>query len=177
MAEPDSIDRHIAHWSRELPDLDPRTEGIITRLQMLVRRMKRDKESGLLGTGLKYWEFEVLHRLVAAGAPYRVAPTALAEWLDTHPATMTSRLDRLEQAGYIAREHDPGDRRRLLVTLTGLGRERWEAVMDRRGETEDRMLAVLDDGEQEALAALLRKLVAGIEADGPPLMPDWPAAR
>ncbi|MBG0816055.1 MarR family transcriptional regulator [Planomonospora sp. ID82291] len=145
-------------------------------MQALVRWMKREKEAGL-GTGLKYWEFEVLHRLVASGAPYRVTPTALAEWLDTHPATMTSRLDRLERAGYVTREHDPGDRRRLLVALTGLGRERWEAVMSRRGETEDGLLAVLDEGEREALAALLGKLVAGIEAAGPPLMPDWPGGR
>ncbi|MEU9845803.1 hypothetical protein AB0C69_42160 [Actinomadura sp. NPDC048032] len=29
----DSIDRHIAHWTSELPDLDPHIEGAVTRMQ------------------------------------------------------------------------------------------------------------------------------------------------
>ncbi|WP_371779826.1 MarR family winged helix-turn-helix transcriptional regulator [Streptosporangium subroseum] len=173
MSEPDSVDRHIAHWSRELSDLDPLTEGIVTRMQMLVRVMKREKEAWLASGGLKPWEFEVLHHLVASGPPYRATPSLLAEWLDTHPATMTNRLDRMEQAGYIARAHDPGDRRRLLVELTPEGRAMWEGRMGEGDRAERALLSPLDSGDRELLNDLLRRLVHGVEGDGPPLLPDW----
>ncbi|MFB9673866.1 MarR family winged helix-turn-helix transcriptional regulator [Streptosporangium vulgare] len=175
MPEPDSIDRHIAHWSRELSDLDPQVEGIITRMQMLVRLLRRNKEAWLTAGGLKPWEFDVLHHLVAAGPPYRVPPSLLAGWLDTHPATLTNRLDRLEQAGYVDRVHDPGDRRRLLVALTPAGRAVWQERMDLGDLSEREVLSPLDPGEREVLDGLLRRMVRNAERDGPPLMPDWPS--
>lgn len=137
MSEQDSVDRHIAHWSRELSDLDPQVEGIVTRMQILVRLLRRNKETWLASSGFKPWEFEVLHHLVAAGPPYQVTPSLLTEWLDTHPATLTNRLDRLERAGYITRVPDPGDRRRLLVALTDggarCGRSAWRRATGRKG--------------------------------------------
>ncbi|MBB4940916.1 DNA-binding MarR family transcriptional regulator [Streptosporangium album] len=173
MSEQDSVDRHIAHWSRELSDLDPQAEGIVTRMQMLMRLLRRSKEAWLASSGFKPWEFEVLHHLVAAGPPYRVTPSLLAEWLDTHPATLTNRLDRLEQAGYITRVPDPGDRRRLLVALTAEGRAVWEERMAEGDRSERALLDLLDPGERDLLDGLLRRLVRAVEAGGPPLMPDW----
>ncbi|WP_440071742.1 MarR family winged helix-turn-helix transcriptional regulator [Streptosporangium sp. OZ121] len=175
MPEPDSIDRHIAHWSRELSDLDPQVEGIITRMQALARLLKRNKDAWLSEGGLKPWEFNVLHHLVAVGPPYRATPSQLAGWLDTHPATLTNRLDRLEQAGYVDRVHDPGDRRRLLVALTPAGRAVWQERMDQGDLSERELLGPLDPGEREVLDDLLRRMVRNAERDGPPLMPDWPS--
>ncbi|MFS1300345.1 MarR family transcriptional regulator [Streptosporangium longisporum] len=175
MSEPDSVDRHIAHWSRELSDLDPQLEGMVTRMQMLVRLLKRHKEEWLAAGGLKPWEFQILHHLVATGPPYRAAPSTLAEWLDTHPATLTNRLDRLEKAGYVDRVHDPADRRRLLVGLTPAGRAAWQERMDEGDRSERALFAPLDANERELLDGLLRRLVRAAEQEGPPLMPDWPA--
>ncbi|MGW2198074.1 MarR family winged helix-turn-helix transcriptional regulator, partial [Streptosporangium sp. NPDC001682] len=111
------------------------------------------------------------------GAASRVGatPSLLAEWLDTHPATMTNRLDRLEQAGYVDRVHDPGDRRRLLVALTPAGRAIWQERMDDSGLEEQDLLAPLDPGDRELLDDLLRRMVRAAEAGGPPLMPGWPS--
>ena len=39
-------------------------------------------------------------------------------------STFTSMLDRLEQAGLIRREMNPGDRRSFLIHITDEGRER-----------------------------------------------------
>jgi DNA-binding MarR family transcriptional regulator len=44
-----------------------------------------------------------------------ISPTALAHRAGLHPATLTGILDRLERAGWIARERATGDRR--AVTL------------------------------------------------------------
>jgi DNA-binding MarR family transcriptional regulator len=174
---PDSIDRHIAHWAQELPDLDPQIEGIVTRMQKLVSYLHRGKESGLVAHGLKEWEYAILHYVRATGPPYQVPPSLLAEWLGTHPATLTSRLDRMEQAGYVTRVHDPADRRRLLVALTDSGHALWQAAIGERDHAEQALLSVLGRQDRETLAELLRRVTNALEAGGPPLMPDWPGAR
>lgn len=167
----DSIDRHIARWSREVPGLDPRVEGIVTRMQTLVRRLQERKEAGLSARGLKMWEYEILWRLRSAGPPYRMAPGRLAESLGVHPATLTNRLDRLAAAGHITRESSPADRRSLLVTLTEQGAEAWSATIGDQRHTEEALLDALDDAERDTLAALLRTLAEAAEAEGGELMP------
>ncbi len=167
----DSIDRHIAHWSRELADLDPDVEGAITRMQTLVALLRRRREAALGARRLKGWEYDILWRLRSTGPPYRATPTWLAQALNTHPATLTSRLDRLEESGHLARVHDPSDRRRLLVALTDEGHAAWEGAIGDQAAAEHALLAPLTGGEREQLAGLLRKVVMAAETDGPPLMP------
>ncbi|WP_222720379.1 MarR family winged helix-turn-helix transcriptional regulator [Actinomadura sp. HBU206391] len=174
---PDSIDRHIAHWAEELPDLDPQIEGIVTRMQKLVSHLRRNRENGLAAHGLKEWEYAILHYVRATGPPYQAAPSLLAEWLGTHPATLTSRLDRMEQAGYVTRVHDPADRRRLLVALTDSGHALWQAAIGEQDRAEQELLGVLGRQDRAVLDELLRRVANALEAEGPPLMPDWPGAR
>ena len=120
----DSIDRHIAYWRDEVPDLDDEVEGIVTRMQMLVRHLQQRRGEALEEHGLRAWEYEILWRLRAAGPPYRMTPTALAVALDTHPATLTNRLDRLTRAGLVERSRDETDRRSVVVVLTPAGSAR-----------------------------------------------------
>lgn len=173
----DSIDRHIAHWGREVPDLDPKVEGVVTRMQMLVRHLQRRKEAGLARRRLKMWEYEILWRLRSAGEPYRMSPTRLAEVLDTHPATLTNRLDRLAKSGYVTREHASEDRRSLLVTLTEEGHRAWSSTIGEQIATERALLAPLSEAEREHLVVLLRKVTLAAESDGPPLMPTLEGTR
>ncbi|MBB5934736.1 MarR family winged helix-turn-helix transcriptional regulator [Streptomyces zagrosensis] len=167
----DSIDRHIAHWGHEVPDLDPTIEGAVTRMQMLVRHLQRRKEAGLAQRNVKMWEYEILWRLRSAGEPYRMTPTRLAEGLGVHPATLTNRLDRLAKSGYVTREYAPQDRRSLLVTLTEQGHAAWSATIGEQQATERALLAPLSEAEREHLVVLLRKIAVAAESDGPPLMP------
>jgi DNA-binding MarR family transcriptional regulator len=53
-----------------------------------------------------------------------LSPSALARRAGLHAATMTGILDRLERAGWVARERDPADRRAVTV----------RALRDRTGE-------------------------------------------
>ncbi|MFI1582637.1 MarR family winged helix-turn-helix transcriptional regulator [Embleya sp. NPDC020630] len=168
----DSIDRHILRWEREVPGLEPELEGAVTRMQMLVRHLHEEKEAALGRHGLKLWEYEILWRLRSAGEPYRMAPTRLARGLGVHPATLTSRLDRLQSAGLITREHTAEDRRSLLVGLTPRGAETWAAVIDDQRAAEAGLLAPLTGKQVGDLAALLRVVALAVEEHGPPLMPD-----
>jgi DNA-binding MarR family transcriptional regulator len=172
--QPDSVDRHVEHWLPRLPDLDPAVEGIVTRMAVLVGHLKTHRKADLAEHGLKQWEYDVLHYLGAVGPPHRVAPSLLAEWLDMHPATLTSRLDRMEEIGYVTRVHDPADRRRLLVAQTDKGRTVWRAAMGGVSGEEHAMVAVLSTQERELLTDLLRRMVHAVEDDAKPLLPDWP---
>ena len=60
----------------------------------------------------------------------RISPGALARDLDLSSGATTSRLDRLEEAGYISRLPDPEDRRGVLIELTDAGRAAWESDQD-----------------------------------------------
>jgi DNA-binding MarR family transcriptional regulator len=57
-----------------------------------------------------------------------VAAGRLAEASGLTTAAVTAVIDRLERAGYARRVGDPNDRRRVLVELTPLLRERAEAI-------------------------------------------------
>lgn len=57
-----------------------------------------------------------------------VAAGRLAEASGLTTAAVTAVIDRLERAGYARRVGDPNDRRRVLVELTPLMRERSEAI-------------------------------------------------
>jgi DNA-binding MarR family transcriptional regulator len=75
---------------------------------------------------------------------------------------ITQRLDRLEEKGLITRERCEADGRAVVVTLTEAGRAALDAALPDHLETERRLLAGLTDDDQQALAALLRRLLVAL---------------
>jgi DNA-binding MarR family transcriptional regulator len=162
----DLVDEHIELWSRELPDLDPRVEGIVTRLQALDRHLRHELGHALATQSLKMWEFKTLHILRRGGPPYRAIATELATALDLSPAAMTKRLDNLEQDGYLRRSHDDADRRRVLITLTEAGMRAWENTISLQDRVERQLVDVLRPDEQDQLVSLLRRLLLSAQGRG-----------
>jgi DNA-binding MarR family transcriptional regulator len=74
----------------------------------------------------------------------------------------TKRLDKLEDAGLIARGPDPDDRRAILITLTPKGKDLIDGVTAAHLANEARLLEPLSAAEQGDLAALLRKLLLSL---------------
>ena len=59
----------------------------------------------------------------------RMSAGELSRFSELSTGAVTAVIDRLERAGYAQRVPDPGDRRRVLVDLTELARERvWELM-------------------------------------------------
>jgi DNA-binding MarR family transcriptional regulator len=58
----------------------------------------------------------------------------LAEASGLTTAAVTSVIDRLERAGYARRTTDPNDRRRVVVEMTPLARERAEVIWGPLGD-------------------------------------------
>lgn len=96
---------------------------------------------------------------------YRLRPTEFTSALMLTSSGTTKRLDRLEQAGLIARGPDPEDRRGTLITLTAAGSRLVDTSIEAHLENERRLLSSLTEAGQRRLADLLRKLQLGL----PPL--------
>jgi DNA-binding MarR family transcriptional regulator len=158
----DSVDRHIARWRDKAP-FDERVEGIITRIQLLSKHVGHAKDRALAEVDLQEFEFETLHRLASRGTPRRATPSELASELMVSPAGITGRLDTLEKSGLVRRLRTAEDRRRVDVELTELGHSRWFAAMKLRGAAEDAMVQPLDIAEQDALIALLKRMLVHVE--------------
>ncbi|WP_219416648.1 MarR family winged helix-turn-helix transcriptional regulator [Pseudonocardia nigra] len=167
MAEPDPVDRLIEQWRRERPDLDLAAMATIGRLGRLSALAGPMVEAGLAPHGLNVGEFDVLAALRRSGEPFTLTPTVLARTLMLSPAAMTNRLDRLEAAGLVTRDLDPGNRRSMRVRLTASGRERVDAAVTDHVANEEQLLSTLSHDDRRTLDDLLRRLLAGIEARVP----------
>ncbi|MDR9785645.1 MarR family transcriptional regulator, partial [Rhizobium redzepovicii] len=65
----DHVDRILAQWRRERPDLDVEPMGILGRLKRLGTHLGREVEVVLLKHGLSTSAFDVLATLRRSGAP------------------------------------------------------------------------------------------------------------
>ncbi|WP_375769171.1 MarR family transcriptional regulator [Archangium gephyra] len=103
---------------RNKPPLDHalRTLGLIPRLY---RWAVASVQANHLGRELSLRQLSVLYALREGP----LSPGQLARRLRVTPAVITGLLDRLEQPGYVRREADPEDRRRLRLVLTESGQE------------------------------------------------------
>jgi DNA-binding MarR family transcriptional regulator len=160
----DSVDRHIEHWKREIPELDPLVEGIVTRMQMLLRHLKQTRHATLADHyGLEDYEYATLHFLGGCGPGHRATPSEIAAWQQMSPSGITGRLDALEKRGFIRRLPSPTDRRKVIVELTEEGRQAWRSTFDPQTNEEAKVLAVLDPDEQEQLNGMLRRMMQVVD--------------
>lgn len=158
----DRVEENIEGLERERPDLDFMPWGIILRLTKLAEYLHYS-ESLYEPFGLNRAGVEILLRLRRQSPEFRISPTQLNRALDSKSATMTSRLEKLEQAGLIRRLLDDNDRRSLLVELTQKGRETIDQVSESVLKIRARQLSVLSRAEQEQLVDIMAKLLAHFE--------------
>jgi DNA-binding MarR family transcriptional regulator len=75
------------------------------------------------------------------------------------PAAVTALLDRLERRGYVRRNGDPSDRRKVLVSAAEQTAALTAAVYARSAETGETMLARYPQAELEGFARMLEDVV------------------
>lgn len=155
----DEVDRIVAAWERERPDVDVSPMQVLSRVSRLARHLDHARKTAFATHDLEPWEFDVLSALRRAGRPYELSPGRLvAETLVTS-GTMTNRIDRLAGRGLVERRPDPEDRRGVLVRLTDDGRSRVDAAVAELLTHEAELLDGLDDRAAERLASSLRTLL------------------
>ncbi|MBY5442986.1 MarR family transcriptional regulator [Rhizobium leguminosarum] len=159
----DHVDKILAQWRRERPDLDVEPMGILGRLKRLSTHLGREVETVLMKQGLSSSAFDVLATLRRAGAPHRLSPGELLEMTMVSSGTMTNRIDQLEKAGYVERILNPEDRRSVLIALTEKGLATVEHAVDAHVANQHRLSKNLSAADKAELDRLLRKFLADFE--------------
>jgi DNA-binding MarR family transcriptional regulator len=153
----DEVDRLIAAWKRERPDLDLSPLSVLSRITRIARHLDIARRDAF--GDLENWGFDVLAALRRAGAPHQLSPGQLMQETMVTSGTMTNRLDRLEELHLITREQDPDDGRGSLVTLTKSGARAVDSALEDLLENERELLGTLTAKDRDTLADLLSKLV------------------
>lgn len=155
----DNVDRVLAQWHTERPDLDPSPMGVIGRIQRASRLLERGLSDFFAEHDLQLWEFDILATLRRAG---RMPAGTLVTTSMVTSGAITNRIDRLAARNLVTREVDPGNRRSVLIDLTSEGRELVDELVAGHIDNENRLLASLTPTARDNLAQLLRTLLTDL---------------
>lgn len=160
----DVVDGIQRRWAEIHPELDTSAVGVTGRLLRLAQAFERQRDNHLQEFGLTAGDFDVLATVRRTQGSDGVKPRQLLRSVLITSGGLTKRLDRLENAGLLARHPDARDRRGTLIRLTRKG----TAMIDRALPS---LLTMERDLLSEALtarqvgqtASLLRRLVLAMD--------------
>ena len=119
-------------------------------LSAAARRVEKEWNTHLAGWDLNHASLPVLIHLLAGPRSQR----ELAAANDVTEQTMSRVVARLVRSGYVVRTVDPGDRRRLEVTITDAGQAACRAAAD-PAAAEQMVVRGLTPGQVDHLRELL----------------------
>lgn len=154
----DEVDKIVAAWQRERPDLDLTALQVLSRISRLAHHLDAGRKTAFAKSNLEPWEFDVLASLRRAGKPYALPPRQLIKENLVTSGTMTNRIDRLEKRGLVSRRPDPADGRSVIVSLTETGKMMVDAAFTELLKLEAELLEDLSEAQQAQLANLLSEL-------------------
>ena len=165
---PDRVDALMAFLHREDPARATAAKALAYRLRRAAHHIDREIRRGLTPMGVELWELEILAALRRAGGPpYCLTPGALLDETQVTSGAITKRVAHLAGKGWVQREIDPEDHRRILVTLTDEGLARAKTVFGVMAEVESTLLAQLDVPALDRLNDDLRTVLLLLEGPAP----------
>src|SRR6266567_2766024 len=167
----DSVQRELARGLVGHPAADLVTEAVTKRIVQIARQYERVMHQVTTRHGVSLGDCEVIWHLAHTDSSQHT-PGQLAKAFQVTAGTMTSRLDRLERAGYIDRSIAPGNRASVRVTLTDAGQAlHYASADDMIALRRDLMASALAPENLAVLNSLLEQVLAGIENRDPPQPP------
>lgn len=155
----DSVDRIVEAWAERDPELDASPLEVVGRLLLCAEHVERDIVAALRPFGLSFADFDVINTLRRRNDERGTNPKDLARSSLITSGAMTARLDRLERARLITRAPDPGDRRGVLIRLTGEGEALAERSLRAVIAADEAFLEPLDREQRDSVATALRRLL------------------
>ncbi|GAA4659450.1 MarR family transcriptional regulator [Streptomyces chumphonensis] len=159
----DHVDRVLAQWRAQRPDLDVSSMAVVGRLSRLAQLFGAEMRRTFAEHGLDSASFDVLATLRRSDPPHRLTPAELMRSGMVTSGAITQRLDRLEGRGLVARTRSASDGRSVVVALTDAGRELIDRVLPDHVATQRRLLSALGPDQREALAETLRVLAESLD--------------
>ncbi|KPN78618.1 MAG: MarR family transcriptional regulator [Shewanella xiamenensis] len=161
----DGLDKILGQWRAEGVTEDLVPMAVLGRIARLTKYMENAialcHGEFCLGQG----EFDVLATLRRSGKPYTLSPSQLYQSMMLSSGAMTSRLDRLENKGLIAREHCKEDRRAVHVSLTSAGKALIEAALPKHIQCQSALLSGVPTAERVALQQILKHWLTQFEGE------------
>jgi DNA-binding MarR family transcriptional regulator len=150
----DPIERAGELWNERIGDDGAmRLATSIMRVQQLVLA---SLDAAVKPFGITFARYEVLV-LLSFSRTGALPLSKVGERLMVHPTSVTNLIDRLEAQGFVTRDVDAADRRRILASLTPSGRR---ALKQATAALTDIEFAVgaLDPADRERAYDMLRTL-------------------
>lgn len=132
------------------------------------RAMRRTFELRAEQLGLSAAQWRLLVHLSREG---RATQARLADLLEVEPISVSRLVDRMEVAGWVARQADPTDRRVRLVVPTQRMLDTYQAIKAMADEVYEQALAGLSGAERQALITGLRRIAQNLNQGGADLRP------
>jgi MarR family transcriptional regulator for hemolysin len=136
-------------------------EPLGRQLVFTAKAMREAFEATLAAAGGSLGTWVVLSALSEAGS---MSQAALATYVHLEGATITHHVDRLETAGLVRRDLDPGDRRVRRLALTEAGTELHARLLEAVIALQRQVLAGLDADERETIRRALDTIQANLAA-------------
>ncbi|MFJ1709292.1 MarR family winged helix-turn-helix transcriptional regulator [Kitasatospora sp. NPDC088346] len=158
----DHVDRVLAQWAEQRPDLDVSPMAVIGRLKRLWSLMEPAMKRTFAAHGLDAASFDVLATLRRNGPSRHLTPAELMRSAMVTSGAVTQRLDRLQERGLVTRTPSPTDGRVVQVALTEAGLALVDQALPDHLATEQALLAGLSPEERDRLAGTLRALLEAL---------------
>ena len=130
--------------------------GLLVEVNAKLARILGAELEAVSGISLSW--YDVLIRL-GRSEEGRLTMTQLASEVLLTSGGVTRLVDRIEEAGYVARQNCPNDRRSVHVVLTPAGRDKLAAAtLVHLAGLERHLIEPLDEPDRLSLARALRKL-------------------
>lgn len=149
-------------WEREQPGVPVGSIGILTRIWQAAKLLSDERRRTLARVSMDAATLDLLSTLRRAGPPYRLSTRELSARSLITAGAVTQRVDRARAAGLVRRlAAEPGSRA-VFVELTEAGHAAVSDAVSRLLTYEQRLVDILEPGEQEELARLLSVLLGGL---------------
>ena len=162
LSQLDRVETNLRKLGRQMPQV-PIIESVIVRAAIILGRDTNALLDRLLKpAGLVEPEFRVLMSLLAHGGNASAGDLCAA--LAQSPANLTRIGDALVKRGYIRRDTDLADRRRMLLTLLPKGRRFVDQMLPGVCREVTTLFAGFTSAEKKQMLQGFKRLLAGIEA-------------
>ncbi|WP_050766566.1 MarR family winged helix-turn-helix transcriptional regulator [Janibacter sp. HTCC2649] len=137
-------------------------QRVITAVYGVTKKLDQWYARQLADLDLTQGEWAVVAALAKAGEEC-LTPSQLAELTSVAPSSMTHRLDKMSERGYVQRRPDADNRTRTLVSLTPDGWQVFTQSIRESDVVESDVLRGLSADERGELARLLEGVIAHLD--------------